>query len=73
MEKKDVVQIGLIGLKNRDGTYGEVAIPIYIPASTEWVEAEKRMIENWLKEKAKYVKEQLDREDAKIAKGGITQ
>lgn len=31
------------------------------------------MIENWLKEKAKYVKEQLDREEAKKAKGEITQ
>ncbi len=69
MEKKDVVQIGLIGLKNHDGTYGP-AIPLYVPASTEWVEAEKKMINDWLKEKAKYVKEQLDKEDAKkLAKG----
>ena len=43
MEKRDVVQIGLIGLKNCDGTYGP-AIPLYVPASTEFVEAEKKMI-----------------------------
>ena len=64
MEKKEVVQIGLIGLRNRDGSCGP-AIPLYVPASTEFVEAEKRMIEGWLQEKAKYVKEQLDKEDAK--------
>ena len=69
MEKRDVVQIGLIGLKDCDGTYGP-AIPLYVPASTEFVEAEKKMINEWLKEKAKYVKEQLDKEDAKkLAKG----
>ena len=68
MEKKDVVQIGLIGLKNRDGTYLDMSIPLYVPATTEFVEAEKKMINDWLKEKAKYVKEQLDKEDAKRLK-----
>ena len=68
MEKKDVVQIGLIGLKGKDGKYLDVSIPLYVPASTEFVEAEKKMINDWLKEKAKYVKEQVDKEDAKKLK-----
>lgn len=69
MEKKEVVQIGLIGLKSRDGTYLDMSIPLYVPATTEFVEAERKMLNDWYQEKAKYVKEQLDKEDAEKAKG----
>lgn len=68
MEKKEVVQVGFLGLRNPDGSNTGVSIPLYVPASSEFVEAEKRMIEGWLKDKAKYIKDKIDAEDAK--KGG---
>ena len=65
MEKLEVVQIGFIGLRNSDGSNTGASIPIYVPATLEFVEAEKKMIDGWLKEKAKYIKNKIDAEDAK--------
>lgn len=65
MEKKEVVQVGFLGLRNLDGSNTGVSIPLYVPASSEFVESERKMIEGWLKEKAKYIKQKIEEHEAK--------